>query len=486
MTVIASIRESDAGAVRRRLAALPPAADPVEIRGDDMAVDDWAESIAGCPRPVIATLRNPAHGGGFPGTESERRRRLLLALDLGASWIDVELDGALSDLAGGERARQVLLSKHGVPCTDRSLGQVLARMIESEAARFKIVAKARQPAELSALRSLLGRHRGRPLAAFAEGRAGTLSRMLATRWGSWATYGFPESGMATAEGQLSVEALRTIYDVEGIGADTRCVALVGSRIAHSPSPAMHAACMRESGLDMRYLPFEIDRFDECLPWMADGTFCGLAVTMPFKEEAAKRCVTLDRIASASGAVNTVVVDARGWHGSNTDGPAAARLLAERGELPGASVAIVGAGGTARAVAVALIEAGCRVTIFNRGEARRLSAAARLDCASRALEELPGSEARILVQTTPLGSAGEALPVGEPNGVERVLDVVYGSPTPLIRSARSRGLVAIDGAALLVEQALAQYRQLTGCPARRSTMEGVCAAWLSQQRSLPDC
>ena len=92
---------------------------------------------------------------------------LMLALDAGAAWIDVELDGALADLASGDHAGRVLLSRHRVPCTAAALDRVLERMRRSAADRFKIVADAARPSELTALRALLARHEERPLAAFA-------------------------------------------------------------------------------------------------------------------------------------------------------------------------------------------------------------------------------------------------------------------------------------------------------------------------------
>jgi shikimate dehydrogenase len=284
-----------------------------------------------------------------------------------------------------------------------------------------------------------------------------------------------------------VEDLLDLYDVLHIDRETRCHGLIGTRVGTSPSPAMHHAAYREGGVNACYLPIEIDAIDEIAPLVgARGGLRleALAVTLPFKEDAARRSIPGDAVASASGSVNTVVVDEAGrWTGFNTDGPAAVALLGRHVHLSGARVAIVGAGGTACGIGAALKEAGAEITLFNRSADRGRTAAERLGVEAAALEALPSSTWEALVQATPLGREGEEVLPGSRLGGRAVLEVVYGErPTPLIQEARRRGLATVDGFDLLVAQAVLQYRRMTGADASHATMARAGRRWLQARDS----
>ncbi|MHC4428147.1 MAG: shikimate dehydrogenase family protein, partial [Planctomycetota bacterium] len=339
--------------------------------------------------------------------------------------------------------------------------------------------------EIGAVRGVLAAAEsdGRPLACFASGRPGAITRLLAPAWGSWGTYGSTGPGAETAEGQFPARDMLDIYDVAGIRPDTKRFALVGSAVFGSPSPAMHGAGYRRAGLDARYFPLELDALDDCLPLVgSDGLLGveGLAVTMPFKQAASKRCITRDEVAAASDAVNTVLIDADGWSGSNTDGPAAVSLIGSRLALRGANVAIVGAGGTARAAATALARAGAHVILFNRTLDRARTVARSIGAEARALDELASASWDILVQTTPLGARGERVLAPESLTGKLVLDAVYGPQTPLVRDAHQRGLTAIDGFELLVAQAVPQFERLTGARTRDDVLREAGRAWLDSR------
>jgi 3-dehydroquinate dehydratase/shikimate dehydrogenase len=310
------------------------------------------------------------------------------------------------------------------------------------------------------------------------------TRVLAPSWGSWATYGSMGAGRETALGQMTARDLLDVYRVLEIGASTRLRALVGARVASSPSPAMHNAAYAEQGLDARYLAVEADALDEIVPTVGEGGSLrleALAVTRPLKEAAAARCEPADAVASASGAVNTILVRGERWVGHNTDGPAARALLERHVTLRGARIACVGAGGTARAVAAALREAGAAVTLFNRGLARARTAAVAIGVSAAPLDALPASDWEVLVQATPLGERGEVVLAPEALRGRAVLDAVYGAePSPLVREARRRGLAVVDGFELLVAQAVLQYRLMTGRSVGSNTLAEGGGRWLEQR------
>jgi shikimate dehydrogenase/3-dehydroquinate dehydratase type I len=484
-TVVCSILERDAETTARRLHEAPPECGLVEIRGDLLQRDELAGLVRRSGREVVVTVRPVQAGGQYQGAEDERREMLLGALAAGARFVDVELDGPLKDLADGDLADRVILSHHGAACRVEELLPVLGAMADARAARLKIVPVARSPREAGAVRDLLAtaRRDGRRLACFATGRAGAVTRLMALAWGSWGTYGSAVHGAETAEGQFPARDMLEVYDVTGIRSSTRCFALIGESVFGSPSPAMHGAGYREAGLDARYLPIEIDALDECLPLLGQDGALGveaLAVTMPFKQSACARCRARDDVARASGAVNTVLIGPDGWSGFNTDGPAVLSLVRSRLEPEGVVAAIIGAGGTARAAAAVLADAGARVSLFNRTVANAHEVARSLGVEGRGLDELPATNWDVLVQATPLGAAGEQVLAADRLNGKLVLDAVYGSETPLVRDARRCGVTAIDGYDLLVAQALLQFERMTGVRSREDVLRRAGRAWLASR------
>ncbi len=308
-----------------------------------------------------------------------------------------------------------------------------------------------------------------------------MTRLLACSWGSWTTYGAPCRGTETAQGQFTVDELLDTYGVLEIGASTRLFALVGSSVRRSPSPAMHRAGYREAGIDARYFPLQAARYDEIAPLAGPRGLLGLeavAVTIPFKEDAARQCEPGDELSERCGAVNTVTFSSGRPCGYNTDAPGALASIRGRLELRGRVAAVAGAGGTARAIACALRSAGADVTLFSRGRERAERAALQLGVASAPLAALASAPWEILVNATPLGARGERLlPAAGLRG-RLVLDAVYGRrPTPLVSEARERGLATIDGFELLCAQAVRQFERMTGRPGREETMAAAGMQWL---------
>jgi 3-dehydroquinate dehydratase/shikimate dehydrogenase len=463
---VCSILERTGAATRGRQAEVPEGVAFVEIRGDHLTRDELCEVVSAETHPTIATVRRPEDGGGFTGSEDERIDMLRGALDAGATLVDVELDSPAETLAAGGAADRVVLSDHGAPCRERDLEDLYRRMVASPARRLKIVPTAERVGEVDAVRRLLASAAadGREVACFAMGRSGAVSRLLAPSWGSWASYGAVAPGGETAPGQFTATDLIEVYRVDDIRPETPRFALVGSHVFSSPSPAMHAAGYRACGLDARYFPVELDEpMDIEILAAPDGPVgaSGLAATMPFKEAVAARCATLDDVAGAAGAVNTVSADAAGWRGYNTDGPAVLALVRRHVEPRGARVAIVGAGGTALAAATVLAGAGAQVVLYNRSVERAREAASRLGVGHAPLDDLEDATWDVLVQATPLGRTGEEVLPEERLCGRLVVEAVYGVETPLVATARARGLQVVDGYDLLVEQAVLQFELLTG-------------------------
>ncbi|MDB5384069.1 MAG: shikimate dehydrogenase [Rhodospirillales bacterium] len=242
-----------------------------------------------------------------------------------------------------------------------------------------------------------------------------------------------------------------------------CLAgLLGNPVAHSRSPRLHGYWLRQYGIDGAYVPLPVgaEHFARAVRGLADCGFRGANVTIPHKLAAFEVCDSVDATARRAGAVNTLVFADGRIHGSNTDGFGFLESIRE--QAPGwlatdGPAVLLGAGGAARAVAAALLDAGCpRLTVVNRTPARAEALARDLGGPVDVADQPPLAGAALLVNTTSLGMAGHggldidltALPQKA-----IVADIVYVPlETPLLAQARARGLRAIDGLGMLLHQA----------------------------------
>jgi shikimate dehydrogenase len=276
-----------------------------------------------------------------------------------------------------------------------------------------------------------------------------------------------------------------------IGSETRLTGLLGWPVAHSLSPAMHNAAAAALGLDLVYLPLAVhpDLLAEAVRGLAALGFRGANVTVPHKEAVMPLLDAIDPAAAAIGAVNTIVVSgqpsapqAERPHltGYNTDWSGFLAHLSELGlTIDGRQSLILGAGGSARAVAYALASAGGRAHIFARREAQaqQLVAALAAHCPAGSLatnawpalaqarNDFP--EAALIINTTPLGMTpnvdsspwpeSAALPEGA-----FIYDLVYNpAETRLMGQARAAGLKASNGLGMLLRQGAHSFQLWTG-------------------------
>ncbi len=273
-----------------------------------------------------------------------------------------------------------------------------------------------------------------------------------------------------------------------ISGSTGVVGIMGDPVSHSLSPAMHNAAFAALGLDMVYvpLPVAVAAVGAALEGLAALGFRGANVTVPHKGAVLPYLTRLDDDALLAQAVNTIVVDGRQLLGYNTDIEGAREaLVAVCGDsLRGGSALILGAGGAARAVALALTRLGMRLTVVNRTSAGAERLAQVVDTVAPAspcrwlpIEVLTATEVAghdLIVNATTLGMAGAgkvpAPLVDTVSAGQIVFDVVYGSTeTDLLTQARKRGATTVDGLAMLVAQAAAAFELWTGQSAPRDAM-----------------
>jgi shikimate dehydrogenase len=268
--------------------------------------------------------------------------------------------------------------------------------------------------------------------------------------------------------------------------DTIRLGLIGDNIAKSQSPRLHRLAGAQNGRRVSYdplVPAEIGKaFDDLFAHVAGSGYRGVNVTYPYKERAAAKVLVDDPLVRAIGAVNTVVFDAGGPHGFNTDYSgfiAAYRRV--RGDASPGPVLMIGAGGVGKAVAFGLIALGLtEIRIADRDLAKAEGLAAALLAARPGITARTGTDAVSLasgaagiINCTPVGMVGydgTPLPRAALAGGAWVFDAVY-TPvdTQFLRDATAEGLQVISGYELFFGQGVDAWGIFTGLPLDETRM-----------------
>jgi len=531
-------------------------ADLIELRidpyysgtDDDVQLSELARLVAAAPLPCILTCRPVLEGGQYDGPDDARISMLeYLCVSVPAAagqqpapapprYIDVELATYTRShnirqkvnlcVQHPDQLRDVrtklLLSMHDFQGRPEDFFRRISQMAaEPASAVSKVAYRARSLRDNLELLDLLAeaREAGRALIALGMGPFGLMSRVLAAKFDGFLTFASLRRSTATAPGQPTLEDLLSLYRVRAHTPATRVYGVIGWPVEHSVSPQAHNAAFEAAEHDGVYMHMPVapgyEPLRATLLAMIDHPrldFAGCSVTIPHKENlialaAAMRQEgderwSVDALSAACGAANTLTVqrDARGRASaisiSNSDGPAASGLLrTSLGTLTGHTIVVLGAGGTARAVAASIVMDGGRVIIINRTPAKAEALASELRtilrCDEAHLSALIGPREALLqalsscsgvYHCTPAGMSGgpapELCPLDDdsiaalsPHCI--VADSVYRPlRTPLLAAAQARGLQTLSGLQLFVAQAAAQSQLFTGAEPSRGMLTQV--------------
>jgi len=506
------ISAKDLAHARRQIArAVDGGAEMLELRTDyltGLMVERVRELLAavraaaGASVPVIVTCRDKAEGGAKDYRETLRMEVLAAAVAAGADFIDCEYANfrradnerrIRTALSASSKAR-LILSAHDFsgPFPDaRRLCQDIRKACPE--AVPKLVYKANHINDCFEAFDLL-HGAGGDCIVLCMGEAGLISRILAKKLGGLVTFASIDAQAATAPGQVTAEQLKGLYRHDRIDEKTELFGVIADPVAHSLSPAIHNACFGDAQVNALYLPLHVeggrgllyDFFDNVLrrPWLG---FRGFSVTIPHKHGALEyvraRGGFIEPLAAQIGAANTVLIGRDGRLSAyNTDYAGAldaitAGMGIERRDLRGVPVAVVGAGGVSRAVVAGLSDAGARIKIYNRTLERAELLATDFGCEFAPLDDLPGLDARLVVNCTSIGMHPhvDRSPVpAEALGPEQtVFDTVYNpAQTLFLKQAQEAGAKTIDGIAMFVNQAAAQFKLFTNQPANTNLMRKV--------------
>lgn len=251
-----------------------------------------------------------------------------------------------------------------------------------------------------------------------------------------------------------------------IDSQTRLYGVMGNPVDHSLSPLMHNAAFRQTGHNGVYVAFHVTDPADAIRGIRALNIHGCSVTIPHKVAVMELLDHVDATARQIGAVNTIVNDHGRLYGFNSDSPGAMAALLEKTPIAKRRVAVIGAGGAARALAHGIKAHDGHLTIVNRSQDKGRRLAVELGVDFCPLADFSGIGCDILVNTTPVGMTPhtDQMPVAYAGlrPTMTVMDIVYHPlETRLLKAARAAGCKVVDGVAMFVYQGAFQFERWTG-------------------------
>ena len=483
------------------------------IRSDERKMKEAiGQLVEACEKvakiPCVVTFRPTWEGGQDDGDEETRLRCLWEGFRAGATYVDCELlaierfakakpderDGVIKG-----PGQMLICSSHEYELTP-SLDVLLKEKYEKIRANgmcdiAKIACVCQDINDVGRLAKVLEKARGDgyPCAVLGMSEHGLISRLLATKLGSYLTFGSIRAGFESAPGQPTLRDLSELYRVNTSQTrETKVLGVMGNPIAQSKSPQLHNKALISAKVDDKcYVPLLVKDFaefveNESLFNNKNNDWVGFSVTIPHKESALKFCgENVDPVAKQIGAVNTLVRQKDGsFRGYNTDyvaaigaiekalDPTIPRDAAETTDskaLKGKTVLVLGAGGAARGLAFGAKFKEANVVVANRSKDRADALAEACGGTSISVEDVASGnfgdlKIDVIANTTSLGMVGERVnetpcpkEAIKKSGAVVCFDAVYNPlETRLLREAKECGLTVASGLDMFVGQAARQF------------------------------
>ena len=494
-------------------AACEAGAEMLELRTDYIEAIDinkLKELIAAAKQtglPIIVTCRDTAQGGQNNLPALLRRQILAEAVKLGADLIDCEFVNFLKEDFGQtikkalaeNKKTKLILSEHNFKEPIENLYEIYEEIYSVfPQAIAKTAYQAKHINDCFNAFDILWEY-GDKAIAICMGRFGIISRIIAKKLNAFLTFASIAEDQATAEGQLTIEKMKNLYRYDSINSDTELFGVIADPVEHSISPAVLNACFAAEKMNKVYLPLLVtggqagfDEFLDSITARAWLNFRGFSVTIPHKvsalEYAQKKGEYIEPVAIQIGAVNTLVIGVNERiTGFNTDYAGAMDALTgamgiQRKQLHNKTAAVLGAGGAARAIVAGLVDAGAKVTIYNRTISRAQELAKEFECHSARLGKIAETDAKIIINCTSVGMHPKIdespVPKGCIKPMMTVFDTVYNPlETLLLKQAKQVGARTVSGSEMFIGQAAEQFKLFThkDCPMdilRKTTLKAL--------------
>ncbi|XP_031405900.1 bifunctional 3-dehydroquinate dehydratase/shikimate dehydrogenase, chloroplastic-like isoform X1 [Punica granatum] len=477
-------------------------ADVLEIRLDCLRKfnphQDLEILIKRSPLPTLITYRPLREGGQYDGDENRRQDALRLAMHLGASYVDIELEVAY-EFINSIRVKKpenfkVIVSSHnfhGTPSSE-AIGKLVVMIQASGADIVKVATTALDITDCARVFQMTVQSQI-PTIGIAMGERGLISRILSPKFGAYLTYGALEASAISAPGQPLAKDLWDLYNFRLIRPDTKVYGVISKPVGHSKSPLLFNAAFKSAGLNAVYLHLLVDDVKKFFETYSAVDFvAGCSCGIPHKEVALKCMDEIDPIAKKIGAINNIMRRPDGTLTAfNTDYIGAISAIEDglRGcflvyqELNGATPAVgsplagklfvvLGAGGAGKALAYGAAQKGARIVVANRTLERAKELAGNVGGQAMTLDEVASfhpEDEMVLANATSVGMTPKIDQTPIPKQALKnyclVFDAVYTpKDTRLLRETRESGAFIVYGTEMLIRQGFEQYKNFMGLPA----------------------
>lgn len=399
------------------------------------------------------------------------KNRLEIMDLVGKSSCLVDLDLSQEEELKHSGKVKLIASYHNYQETpsDEKLAEIIEKMRQFKPTVYKISAFCKSDLDSLRLMDLLlelrdQKHR---YIILGMGEKGRMTRIAGAVLGNEFNFAPLTLSGKSASGQL------TKRDLEKIIWQVKLGYSVGDPIKQSLSPVMHNGGYKYLGIADKFIHLRRRVKAENLKKFVreirmDSTFIGASMTIPHKLEIMKYLEEIDPVAKKIGAVNTVVKVGKKIKGYNTDYLGVLNPLKKMTNLKGKKVALLGAGGAARAALYALTTSGARVTVFNRDVAKAQKLAKEFNCSFDSLAKITRVvDFDIVLNATKVGLNPEDQPLVDKKLIKPtqiIFDIVYSAKqyeTKLVREARKRRARTLSGIDMLTSQAVRQFKLYTG-------------------------
>jgi 3-dehydroquinate dehydratase/shikimate dehydrogenase len=405
-------------------------------------------------RPWIMTFRRKPEGGANGLPEQERLSLFEKCLSCQPEYCDIESDTEFAffeRIAQAFPRMQIISSFHDFEGMPKSLEGTLQKMHRPHVSHYKMAVTAKTVND--ALHLMAFARTKKQLTCIAMGEEGQITRILSPIFGSKFCYAVIEEAESLI-GQLSLEVLSHVYRFKEIGPDWQIYALLGDPVCKSIGHLYHNKTFPKGAVYLK-LRLAIPDLPLFFSLMRQFPFAGFSVTMPLKELLKPFLTQTDPTASAIGSINTIQIEKGQLIAYNTDGAGALDTLESRLSVKGRHIAVLGAGGSARAIVYEAIRRGAHVTVLNRTLERAQALASDFHCKAAPLEDFSLIRYDVLINTVPVDLIFDPESF-DPSAV--IMDIVYWEvETPLLKAARERGCTCIDGTEIFYSQARLQQQ-----------------------------
>jgi 3-dehydroquinate dehydratase/shikimate dehydrogenase len=448
-------------------------ADIIELRADLIRGIDIKRILKSTKKPIIVTVRKKSEGGKFSGSEEKRLKLLRDAVDLGADFVDIELSSgtkAITQLMKDKGKTKIIVSYHNFKETPNNLEVIYRKIKKTGCNVIKIATFANSISDNVKIFKLIkkAKRENKNIIALCMGEKGQVSRILSPVLGAFLTFGALKKGKESAPGQIEAAVLKKAYRIDKLK-NPKIYGLVGNPVAHSKGYLIHNKSFEKLNLNCIYVNLLVEDITKFVNNFK-GIVSGLSVTIPHKRPIMKKLYKTGSLAKEIGAVNTIVNKDGKLIGYNTDMIGAIKSIEDKTKIKNKRVAILGAGGVARAVAFGIKQKKANLIVLNRTVSKAAKIAKELKCYFDSLNSVKSlRNVDILINCTSIGMhPNTAKTPVEKNILKKVMkknglvfDTIYNPlETKLLKDAKSIGCKTVSGVDMFVNQAAAQFKLWT--------------------------